>query len=322
MRIVLALFACSSLASCFIVTPVRATSSRYRNHAPNESRRAFLRLSGGEGDQGFSVVDDNNKCTITMPISENVRAKDVAFSLERSVLTLGVKGDTAPLIDAEPLWGRVVGDEAFWEIDEVDGHGRCVIVELKKRDYGKWEFLLKSQYVPPDLTTTVRVFMDISIDGEPAGRIESGLYGNLVPKTVENFRALCTGEKGAGAAGKPLGYEGSTFHRIIPGFMLQGGDFTNGDGTGGESIYGAKFADEGFAAKHDRPGLLSMANSGPNSNGSQFFITVAGTPWLDGKHVIFGEVLSGMEIVKAIEDLGDGEGKPSKQVTISACGVL
>merc|ERR1712087_997340 len=119
-----------------------------------------------------------------------------------------------------------------------------------------------------------------------------------------------------------LSYVDSPFHRIIPGFMLQGGDTTNGDGTGGESIYGGKFKDEDFGVKHERAGLLSMANSGPDSNGSQFFITVAPTPWLDGKHVVFGEVLSGMELVKTLEELGSDSGQPSKTVTVTASGVL
>jgi peptidylprolyl isomerase len=152
--------------------------------------------------------------------------------------------------------------------------------------------------------------------------MELGLCGYQVPRTADNFRALCTGEKGVGMAGKPLKLAGSSFHRIIPGFMLQGGDLTNADGTGGESIYGRTFADENFGIKHEKAGLLSMANSGPDTNGSQFFITVAETPWLDGKHVVFGEVTSGMEIVKRIEALGDSAGKPSKPVTITACGVL
>ncbi len=174
-----------------------------------------------------------------------------------------------------------------------------------------------------------KVFFDIEVDGAPimdgdkdASRITMCLYGNDVPKTAENFRALCTGEKGEGTKGKPLHYKGSVFHRVIPQFMLQGGDFTNGNGTGGESIYGAKFNDENFIYKHSKKYLLSMANSGPNTNGSQFFITTAKTPHLDGKHVVFGRVLFGKKVVDAIEKLGSGSGATSKKITIADSGEL
>ncbi|ONK74206.1 uncharacterized protein A4U43_C03F3890 [Asparagus officinalis] len=166
--------------------------------------------------------------------------------------------------------------------------------------------------------------MDISIGGEMEGRIVIELFADVTPKTAENFRALCTGEKGIGACtGVPLHFKGSRFHRVIKGFMLQGGDISAGDGTGGESIYGSKFEDENFEIKHEKKGMLSMANSGPDSNGSQFFITTTRTPHLDGKHVVFGKVLKGMGVVRSIEHTPVGDGDcPSVDVIIAECGEL
>lgn len=165
------------------------------------------------------------------------------------------------------------------------------------------------------------VFFEITLDGVRAGRIVIELFADVVPKTAENFRCLCTGEKGRGRSGKTLTYQGSSFHRIIPGFMCQGGDFTRGNGTGGESIFGDKFPDENFNLKHSGPGCLSMANSGPNTNGSQFFICTARTPHLDGKHVVFGKVVSGLDVVMKMEQVGTSGGSTSKKVTIRECGM-
>ncbi|KAI9012414.1 peptidyl-prolyl cis-trans isomerase [Hyaloraphidium curvatum] len=168
-----------------------------------------------------------------------------------------------------------------------------------------------------------RVFFDVTIGGQPAGRIVMELAADVVPKTAENFRALCTGEKGKGTLGKPLSFKGCAFHRVIKDFMIQGGDFTAGDGTGGESIYGETFPDENFKLKHTGPGILSMANAGKNTNGSQFFLCTVKTAWLDNAHVVFGKVVEGMEVVRAIEGQRvDGDDRPLKPCVIADCGQL
>jgi len=173
--------------------------------------------------------------------------------------------------------------------------------------------LMEIQRVEVKHNDRFKCFFEIDLDGEPSGRIVMELRGDVAPKTCENFRALCTGEAG-------FGYEGSPFHRVIPGFMCQGGDFTNQNGTGGKSIFGDKFEDENFVLKHEGAGTLSMANAGPNTNGSQFFLCTGETQWLDGKHVVFGKVVEGMDVVSAIEAVGSQSGATSKKVTVRASG--
>ncbi|KAK8162780.1 peptidyl-prolyl cis-trans isomerase [Phyllosticta citrichinensis] len=166
------------------------------------------------------------------------------------------------------------------------------------------------------------VFFDVSLGGEPLGRIKMELFKDLVPRTAENFRQFCTGET-KNALGRPQGYKGSKFHRVIKDFMIQGGDFLNGDGTGSTCIYGSRsFADENFQLKHDSPGLLSMANSGADTNGSQFFITTVATPFLNNKHVVFGQVVDGMDVVRKVENTRTQREKPVQDVTIAQCGEM
>uniref|UniRef100_A0A061R737 Peptidyl-prolyl cis-trans isomerase n=2 Tax=Tetraselmis sp. GSL018 TaxID=582737 RepID=A0A061R737_9CHLO len=211
-------------------------------------------------------------------------------------------------------------DGCFWNIDSIDDK-RCLQIVLEKKEMGheSWEHLLEGEDM--DTNFTDYVYLDVKIGDKDAGKILIGLYGNIVPKTVQNFLELCRGTSQSAKSGKKLTFAGSPFHRIIPRFMAQGGDITMGDGTGGESIYGERFDDENFLLKHDSAGLVSMANAGPNTNGSQFFILFEPQPHLDGKHTVFGKVLDedSMKVVRRLEDLGTGSGKPKQPVLVSAC---
>lgn len=264
-------------------------------------------------------IDGNEiELTVYVPVDDDTKAKDVVFKISNAKLYVQIKDEV--MID-DAFTKPIVAEESSWELATVKGQKNLVITVLKKDKWQTFEYLLKKEDLPADTTITHCCFMDIGVDGENIGRIIFGLYGNQVPKTVENFRALCTGEKSTDS--EKLHYEGCSFHRIIPAFMCQGGDFTNNDGTGGKSIYGEKFADENFAMKHTMQGALSMANSGPNSNGSQFFITLNQTEHLDGKHVVFGEVTGGFfDVLKVMEELGSPQGTTSRKVTILACGEL
>lgn len=256
---------------------------------------------------------------INVPVAEDVKGRDIDFEVHPKRLSLKIKGETVLQGDLSDV-GAINLNECFWTIE--DEGGRHVAINLAKKEMGymNWAGLLEEEVADESITN--KVFLQIAIDGEMIGKVAIGLFGNVVPKTVENFRQLCTGEAGVGKSGVPLTYKASKFHRIIPGFMCQAGDFTSGDGRGGESIYGERFDDENFRVKHKEAGYVAMANAGPGTNGSQFYVISAATPHLDGRHVVFGKVLAGMELMRRVEAVGSDSGAPSSEVEIVDCGEL
>lgn len=229
-------------------------------------------------------------------------------------------GRTIRVNIAKPMKNKEGGSRAVWNSDEwLQKHAANEGVDKENKNEEGTEDESKddttSEPAAKKKRTNPKCYIDISMNDQYTGRIVIELRADVVPMTAENFRCLCTHEKG-------FGYRKSTFHRIIPGFMCQGGDFTKNDGTGGKSIFGKKFEDENFVLKHTGAGTLSMANSGPNSNGSQFFICTEKTEWLDGKHVVFGKVVKGLEIVQKMEGVGQESGKTKKRVVIEDCGEL
>ena len=300
---------------------LRASASRASNHRHRSLSRATEALLRHVDDVRVKVKAPPGHSEVELEIT-------LPRDIPRAVLDVKIFSDHMRVCTLDD--GVAVVEGAFPSAVDVDGcywekELERVTVTLEKANrYDAWEKVLESDLPPPgDVTVTCKCYFDVSVNGKARGRIVFGLYGKHAPKTVENFRALCTGEKGLSAkSGKKLTYEGSCFHRIVKGFVCQGGDFTLQNGQGGESVYGEDFDDEAFGISHDDPGVLSMANRGPNTNGSQFFITTAPAPSLDDKHVVFGRVLEGMDVVAACEAVGTESGQPLGQVAITACGEL
>lgn len=294
-----------------------------RNRCPHQlaachpRQRRLHALKKGRDDLGAVWVQNTDEVHLLLRTDPDVHKSDVSFQVHPNRLTLTVKGD--PLLSGD-LPEAVNIDGCFWFLEDTTD-GRMIHVTLEKQIMGheSWPSPFEPE-TEPDATITHRTFFELAVGGEPLGKVVFGLFGNALPKTVENFRALCAGDKGQTASGIPLHYKGCIFHRVIPSFMAQSGDFTKGNGTGGESIYGSKFEDEGFPFRHTAAGQLSMANSGPNTNGSQFFITFGAQPHLDRKHMVFGQVESGMEYVQQLEKLGSSSGSVSEIITITNCG--
>jgi len=273
---------------------------------------------------------------VFMPIADDVSAKDIIFETRDWSFKLGIKPEKGDIVINDKILYKVDVEESYFVIDDGEYGERCAVAWLmkmtKEQDWYSydrfnpvWErFLLEGEKRRAEFTykITHKAYLDMEVDGAEFGRIVIGLYGDICPRTVENFRALCTGEKGEGEEG-PLHYKGTRFHRIIRNFCIQGGQtFETEDGDGGESIYGGMFEDENLRVKFRKPGMLGMANGGPDMNGSQFFITTCEADHLSHKCVAFGEVMEGYKVVKALETLGDSDGEPTKHAMIADCGTM
>lgn len=286
----------------------------------------------------WTLSKDTEAIWIYAPVADDVTAADIVFECREGKLRFGLKPEKGGLIvDDKALYPMDI-EASYYLIDEGEFGERCIAIYLEKlKKESLWyaydrfhpvseRFLTEGEKQRADINTAVtnKVFFDITIDEKPVGRIVMGLWGELVPRTVENFRALCTGEKGKSEdTGEPLHYKGTNMHRIIRGFCVQGGEtFDNGEGSGGESIYGPTFEDENLRCKFTRPGLLAMANGGPDTNGSQFFILTCKADHLSHKCVGFGEILSGMEVIEKIEACGNEDGDPRNEVIVSDSGEL
>jgi len=275
---------------------------------------------------------------IYVPIANDVSPKDVIFDCHDSTLRLGLVPEKGGMVIEDKLLYKVDTETSYFLLDSGEYGERCISVWLEKLNkeqdwyaYDRFDpvserFLTEGEKTRADISTevTCKTYFDIEVNEKPFGRITMGLWGKLVPRTVENFRCLCTGEKGVSEeTGQPLHYKGTRFHRIIPDFCLQGGQtFENDEGSGGESIYGPTFDDENLRVKFKKPGMLAMANGGPDTNGSQFFITCCKADHLSHKCVGFGEVLEGFEVIKALESIGTEEGEPMEEAVIADCGEI
>ena len=277
--------------------------------------------------KGYVWQQTADSLSVAVPVPEGTRAKDVVVEYPtRESVVVRLKGEDEPRC-AGALGGAVVVDDTFWSLEDARDDGNLALVlDVAKAGGSRelWDGFLAAEGNAYDAAITETCFFDVSVGGENAGRVEMGLFGDDVPETAANFAALCRGVEIDGTTYSYAG-EHNAFHRVIPGFMAQGGDVTAGDGTGGTSIFGgAPFADEAFPFRHKGGdgGLLSMANSGPDSNKSQFFITFADCTWLDGKHVVFGRVTAGMDVVRKLEAAGSPGGDTAEDCRITACGVL